>query len=103
MATSNLTATQRASALLITLGPERAAKVFKHLSDNDIERLSLEITKLRRIDSREMDEIIEDFYGLCVTQKVITEGGIFQAKDILEKAFGPQLASSYMERVSRVK
>ena len=101
MATSNLSATQRASALLITLGPERAAKVFKHLSDTEIERLSLEISKLRRIDSREMDEIIEDFYGLCVTQKVITEGGFFQAKEILEKAFGTQLASSYMERVSR--
>lgn len=101
MAQNNLTATQRASALLITLGPDRAAKVFKHLSDSEIERLSLEISKLRRIDTREMDEIIEDFYGLCVTQKVITEGGIFQAKDILEKAFGPQLASSYLDRVSR--
>ena len=83
MATSNLSATQRASALLITLGPERAAKVFKHLSDTEIERLSLEISKLRRIDSREMDEIIEDFYGLCVTQKVITEGGFFQAISFL--------------------
>lgn len=98
---NNLTATQRASALLITLGPERAARVFKHLSDAEIERLSLEISKLRRIDTREMDEIIEDFYGLCITQKVITEGGVFQAKEILEKAFGPQLASSYMDRVSR--
>jgi len=101
MGINNLTATQRASALLITLGPDRAAKVFKHLSDAEIERLSLEISKLRRIDSREMDEIIEDFYGLCVTQKVITEGGFFQAKEILDKAFGPQLASSYMDRVSR--
>lgn len=101
MGMNNLTATQRASALLITLGPERAARVFKHLSDAEIERLSLEISKLRRIDTREMDEIIEDFYGLCITQKVITEGGVFQAKEILEKAFGPQLASSYMDRVSR--
>ncbi len=101
MSMAKLSATQKASALLISLGPERAAKVFKHLSESEVERLSLEISKLRRVDSKEMQDVLQDFYGMCVTQKVITEGGILQAKEILERAFGPQLASSYLDRVSR--
>ncbi|MGL5978951.1 MAG: flagellar motor switch protein FliG [Erysipelotrichaceae bacterium] len=98
---AKLTSTQRAAALLVSLGPEHAAKIYRHLDDNDIEKLSLEISKLQRVRPDEVNEVIEDFYRLCVTQKVITEGGVVQAKGILEKAFGPQLASSYMDRVSR--
>ena len=96
-----LSSTQKASALLISMGPERAAKLIRHLSDADVEKLSLEISKLRRVDSNEMETIVQDFYGMYLTQKVITEGGVIQAKEILEKAFGPQLASSYLDRVSR--
>ena len=47
-----------------------------------------------------MQNIVDDFYGLCVTQKVISEGGVLYARDVLEKAFGAQLAASYMERIS---
>ena len=96
-----LSPSQKASALLISIGPERAAKIIRHLSEADVERLSLEISKLRRVDTNEMDTIVDDFYGMYLTQKVITEGGVIQAKEILEKAFGPQLASSYLDRVSR--
>lgn len=92
---------ERAAAILLSIGTEHAAKIYKHLDDTDIEKLSLEISRLRRIDPREMEEIIDDFYGLCVTQKIITEGGVTQAKEILEKAFGPQLAANYMERISK--
>ncbi len=98
---SRVSSIEKAAAVLISVGTEYAAKIYKHLDDSDIEKLSLEISRLRRIDPIEMEEIIEDFYGLCLTQKIITEGGVVQAKEILEKAFGPQLAASYMDRVSK--
>mgnify|MGYP002508236294 CR=1 FL=1 len=50
---------------------------------------------------RDVRETMEDFYGLCVTQKVINEGGVIYARDVLEKAFGPEQAASLMERLSR--
>jgi flagellar motor switch protein FliG len=71
-----LTATQRAAAIIIALGSERASAVYKYLKDEEIEQLSLEIAKLDRLMPEDMQETIEDFYGLCVTQKVINEGGI---------------------------
>lgn len=98
--TKKITATTRAAAIIVALGAAGAAEVYKHLREDEVELLSLEVAKLERLSSEDMQEIVEDFYGLCVTQKVIAEGGAIYAKDILEKAFGPQAAASYMERIS---
>lgn len=96
-----LTPAQRAASIMITLGAERASKIYQYLKEDEVEQLSIEIAKLDRITPEEMQGNIEDFYGMCVTQKVINEGGVLYAKDILEKAFGSQQASSYMERVAK--
>lgn len=101
MPNAKLNTTQKVAALLISLGPERAAKVFRHLSEKEIEKVTVEITKLQKVNQEDMTEILKDFYGMCVTRKAVTEGGISQAKEILDFAFGPQLSSSYIDRASR--
>jgi len=95
-----LSAAGRAAAVIVALGTDQASAVYKHLREDEIELLSLEVAKLERLSSTDLQEIVNDFYGLCQTQKVISEGGILYARDILEKAFGAQLAASYMNRVS---
>lgn len=101
MPAGKLTSAEKAAAVIIALGSENASKVYKYLGEEDVERLSLEIAKLGKLAPEEMKAIIEDFYGLCVTQKVITEGGVEYAKGILEKAFGEKMANSFMDRVSK--
>lgn len=96
-----LSPTTRAAAVVVALGSAQASEVYKHLTEEEIERLTLEVARLNRLTPDEMQEIIDDFYGLCTTQKVISEGGVLYARNVLEKAFGPQLATSYMERVSK--
>jgi flagellar motor switch protein FliG len=98
---SKLNAAQRAAAVVIALGADNASEVYKYLRDEEVEVLSLEIAKMERLPPEEMKAITDDFYGLCVTQKVISEGGVNYARDILEKAYGPQQAMSLMERVSK--
>lgn len=95
------TSAERAAAVMIALGADNAAEVYKYLRDEEVEQLSLEISKLERLNPEDLQEIIDDFYGLCVTQKVIAEGGVAYARDVLEKAYGPQQAFSLMERVSK--
>ena len=92
---SKLSPLQRAATVVIALSADRASEVYKYLKEDEVEQLSLEIAKLDRLTPEEMQETIEDFYGLCVTQKVINEGGVLYAKDVLEKAFGSQQASLY--------
>lgn len=99
--TKKLTSKIRAAAVIVSLGAEEAAEVYKYLREEEIEQLSLEVAKLDSISPEDMKDIIDDFYGLCVTQKVIAEGGVDYARDILEKAFGPQQAANLMERVSK--
>ena len=101
MAKQKLTSTQKAAAVIIAMGSDNASEVYKYLKEEEIEQLSLEIAKLDRLDPEDMQDTIEDFYGLCITQKVISEGGVIYARDVLEKAFGPQQATNYMERLSK--
>lgn len=90
----------RAAVIIVALGAEQAADVYKFLREDEIEQISLEVAKLSRLSQEDMQEIVDDFYGLCVTQKVISEGGIIYAKDVLEKAFGSEQAGDYITRIS---
>ena len=75
---------QKAAAVISILGSERASEVFRYLTENEVEQLSMEITRLPRLTEDELEDIAQDFYNCCVTEKVITEGGKDYAKEVLE-------------------
>ena len=86
--TSDFTGTQKAAILLIALGPEKSSAIFKHLKEEEIEELTLEIANTRSVTSQIKEAILEEFYGVCLAQQYIAEGGINYAKELLEKALG---------------
>lgn len=102
MSTSSqeLTGGQKAAMLMVTLGPEIAANVYKYLKEDEIEQLTLEIANLKKVSSEEQTEILEDFYQMLVAQNYITEGGIDYAKEVLEKALGTQKAVEIINRLT---
>ena len=83
---------QKAAILLIALGPERSATIFKHLKEEEIEDLTLEIANTRSVTPAAKEEVITEFYGVCLAQQYIAEGGIGYAKELLEKALGNEKA-----------
>ena len=83
---------QKAAILLIALGPERSATIFKHLKEEEIEDLTLEIANTRSITPQVKESIVEEFYQVCLAQQYIAEGGISYAKELLEKALGEDKA-----------
>ena len=83
---------QKAAILLIALGPERSATIFKYLKEEEIEDLTLEIANTRSITPQVKEAIIEEFYQVCLAQQYIAEGGIGYAKELLEKALGSEKA-----------
>jgi flagellar motor switch protein FliG len=95
-----LTGKQKAAILLISLGPDVAASIYKHLSEEEIERLTLEISGVRNVDSQNKEEIIEEFHQIAMAQEFISQGGISYAKQILEKALGEDRASSIIHRLT---
>ena len=96
-----LTGKQKAAAIIISLGAEDASRIYKFLKEDEIEQLTYEISRLQHLSPQTMESTLKDFYDLCLTQKVITEGGLEYARNVLEKAFGSQIAASLLERVTK--
>lgn len=95
-----LTGKQKAAILLISLGPDVSAQIFKHLRDEEIDQLTLEIANVRKVDSEEKEMILTEFHQICLAQEYISQGGIEYAKDILERALGSQKAVDILNRLT---
>jgi flagellar motor switch protein FliG len=91
---------QKAALLLISLGPEISAQIFKHLKDDEIEQLTLEIANIRKVTTEEKDSILGEFHDLLVAKEYISSGGIEYAKEVLEKALGSQKALDIIQRLT---
>ncbi|MCR4656224.1 MAG: flagellar motor switch protein FliG [Lachnospiraceae bacterium] len=83
---------QKSAILLIALGPERSALIFKYLKEEEIEELTLEIANTRSVTPQVKEAVIEEFYQVCLAQQYIAEGGIGYAKELLENALGAERA-----------
>ena len=90
-----------AATVITAIGAENAALVYKHLSEEDVEKLTYEVSRLQYMDINTVNKILSDFYDLCLTQKVITEGGVTYARSVLEKAYGPEMAKALMDKVAK--
>lgn len=95
-----LTGKQKAAILLISLGPDVSAEVYKHLSEEEVERLSLEISTIQKVDSDLKESIVEQFHQIALAQQYISQGGVGYAKTVLEKAFGNQEATNIINRLT---
>ena len=95
-----MTGTDKAAILLLYLGNEVTAKVFEHMDDNEIKKISKSMGTLGHITRTTIMEVVEDF-----TNVVNPESGIFSQGDefvrkILEKAVGTDKANMLMEELA---
>ena len=100
VSTADLSGTQKAAILLIALGPEKSSTIFKHLKDEEIEELTLEIANTRSVTPAIKEAVIDEFYGICLAQQYIAEGGINYAKELLEKALGEDKAMDVISKLT---
>ena len=98
--TNELSGLQKAAILLITLGPERSSTIFKQLKEDESEELTLEIANTRSITPQMKEEVLEEFYQICLAKQYIEEGGIAYAKELLEKTFGADMARDVIGKLT---
>lgn len=96
----DISGVQKAAILLIVLGPERSAGLFKHLKEEEIEELTLEIANTRSVTPQVKEAIINEFYEVCLAQQYIAEGGIGYAKQLLDKALGEEKAMEVIGKLT---
>lgn len=95
-----LTGRQKAAILLISLGPDASAQVYKHLTEEEMEKLTLDISSVKKVEPQHKEAVIEQFHQIAVAQDYISQGGINYARTILEKALGADEASNIIGRLT---
>ena len=98
---SQITPIQKVAMILSSIGSANASEVYKHFTDDEVEKITLEVAKMDYWPVEVVSSVLNDFYELCLTQKVISEGGVEYAREILEKAFGPDQANALFDRITK--
>ncbi len=96
----NITNQQKAAILCISLGPEYSAKMFQHLADDEIEKITLEIASQRSVDQELQQQVISEFYQMMMVKNYLSTGGLEYAQNVLEKALGAEKAASIINRLT---
>ncbi|HML86980.1 MAG TPA: flagellar motor switch protein FliG [Methylomusa anaerophila] len=97
---NELTGKQKAAILLIALGPDISAQVLKHMREEEIEKLTLEIANQRKLSQEVKDKVLNEFHQMCLAKEYITTGGLDYAREILEKALGAEKAVNIINRLT---
>ena len=93
---------ERAAALLVALGPEIASNILRHLEEESIEKISLEIAKFDSLSSDEKENLIGEFLIDLKKAKSGIYGGENKARELLIEAFGREKADELLIKIKAV-
>jgi len=97
------TGLRKAAILVVLLGDEVAAALYKHLSDRDVRALTQEIAELGYVSPEAASQVLQEYHRLTLTQEYLAQGGPDYATKVLVKAFGESGANSLLEQVVRAQ
>lgn len=92
MAIENLKGSQKAAALLVILGVDVASEVFKYFSDDEIEKLTLEVANLPLVTPEDKDALLNEFQEMIMAQQFVIKGGSDYAREVLSRSVGSERA-----------
>ena len=96
---AKLTGSQKAAVLMVTLGDETAASIFKYLEEDEIQTISREIALTKHVQPEVAEEVMEEFHTMTQARSYISQGGIEYAKKLLIKSVGPEVARKIIDRL----
>lgn len=99
---SGMPGRHKAAVLLVSLGPEHAARIFRHMRDEELEALALEMAKLDTVESSASSSVFEELAATMQARESIASGGVEYAREVLEIALGSERSVEIMGRLSSV-
>jgi flagellar motor switch protein FliG len=100
MTVAGLKGIEKAAILLVQIGEERASEIFRHLNDSEVEALSLEIAKSRKVPANVSRDVLGEAVETVLAEDYIAEGGVDYARNILERSLGASRAEELIGRLS---
>lgn len=86
------TGRQKAAALLVSLGPEKAAEIMRFLPDEEVEQLSAEMAEIYRVETDLADALFEEMATQLEPGSEVALGGLEYTREVLENLLGAQRA-----------
>ena len=99
---AELTGKRKAAILCVSLGSSGAAEIFKHLPNDMIEQLTVEMAKTPSVEPEQAEYVLEEFVETSTARGYIAEGGLRYAREVLEQAVGRERAAEILSRLSAV-
>jgi flagellar motor switch protein FliG len=96
---ANIPGLRKAAILTVAVGDELAKTLFLSLNEDDVQRLTDEITKLGAVPPDLLTQVMTEFYGLLETQQYMVRGGPEYAMRLLTEAFGSNKANTLLAQV----
>lgn len=103
---AKLTSIQKAAVLMISIGPDASAELYRRLQQDEIEEITKEMLRMRNVESSTANTVIEEFYHMMTAQDFVAVGGLQYAEDVLNRSLGAEKAVEIIrliERMIRVK
>ncbi|MBJ7331955.1 MAG: flagellar motor switch protein FliG [Solirubrobacteraceae bacterium] len=91
-ATVAYTGRQKAAAMLVSLGPEKAAEIMRFMPDEEVEQLSADMAEIYRVDPGVSEALYEELYIRMAPGSEVALGGLEYTREVLENLLGPQRA-----------
>jgi flagellar motor switch protein FliG len=96
---SQLSGVKKAAVLLVSLGADASAAIMKRLTDEEIEDLTLEISKIRDLSNEAVGAVLEEFAQLAQARSYIMQGGFSYARELLSRALGGERAGEILDKL----
>ncbi len=94
---------RKAAILVMGLGEELSRGIFQGLGEDEVKRLTSEITRLGEVPAKQMTQVMTEFYGLLETEQYMVRGGPEYALRLLTEAFGVRRADELLSQVNKVR
>ena len=93
------TGLEDAAILLMSLGEEEAAEVFRHLEPKEVQRLGETIAKMKAVSHEKVDNVLERFTAVASEQSLLVADNDEYVKNVLRKALGDDKANLLLDRI----
>jgi flagellar motor switch protein FliG len=90
---------ENAAILLMSLGEEEAAGVFKHLEPKEVQRLGETIARMKTITRDKVDSVLEKFSSVAAAQSTLVPDTDEYVRSVLKKALGDDKANLLLDRI----
>jgi flagellar motor switch protein FliG len=98
---TDLPGIRKAAMLLISLGDQASAQIVCQLSDDEVQRVSKEVARIRSISNEKLEIVLEEFHNLTIANDYVVSGGFEYARKMLVAAFGPEAGTRMLNRLPK--